>query len=99
MPDETQWHGLACRLKLSPRELQIVRGVFRDKKERAIAAEYGISAHTVHTHLERLYRKLGVSSRVSLIVRICGELVISIPAGQGNALGHLVQHLGGLRNP
>jgi len=70
---EAEWHCLAQALHLSRRELQIVRGIFNDRKEASIAQELGISAHTVHTYLERLYRKLGVRSRCGVILRIVGE--------------------------
>ncbi len=65
-----QWNELAEILALSPRELQIVRGVFDDGKEITIAQHLGISPHTVHTYLERIYRKLAVNSRVQLVVRV-----------------------------
>jgi DNA-binding CsgD family transcriptional regulator len=55
---------------LSPRELQIVQHILFDEKEQTIAARLGISVHTVHTHLKRIYAKLGVSSRVELILQI-----------------------------
>jgi DNA-binding CsgD family transcriptional regulator len=64
------WFQISNRLSLSERELQIVQGVFDDQHENQIAQELEISSHTVHTHLERLYHKLGVSSRVELVVRI-----------------------------
>ena len=57
-------------LALSGRESEILQAVFDDQKESCIAANLGISAHTVHTHLERIYRKLHVSSRVELVVRV-----------------------------
>jgi len=57
-------------LRLSRRECEITQAVFDDAKEETIAAGLGISAHTVHTHLERLYRKLGVGSRASLVVLV-----------------------------
>ena len=34
-----------------------------------------MSPHTVHTHLERLYKKLGVANRSRLIVRVSAEYV------------------------
>lgn len=34
-----------------------------------------MSPHTVHTHLERLYKKLGVANRSRLIVRVFAEYV------------------------
>lgn len=64
------WRALRARLKLSPRECEIVRGVVEDLSERGMALELGISHHTVHTHLERVYRKLGVASRPQLIRRV-----------------------------
>ena len=39
----------------------------------AIALELGISQHTVHTYLSRLYRKLGVTSRVQLVLSVLDE--------------------------
>ncbi len=44
------WDELARALRLSYREQQIVRGVFDDQTEFAIAVELGISPHTVHTY-------------------------------------------------
>lgn len=59
---------LADRLKLSPRETEIARAVVEGKGEHGISLQLGISSHTVHTHLERLYRKLRVNSRAELVV-------------------------------
>ena len=70
-----EWQFIASHLDLSPRELQIVGGIFDDKKELTIAAELGISSNTVHTHLSRLYHKLGVTSRVDLVVHFFAEHV------------------------
>jgi DNA-binding CsgD family transcriptional regulator len=83
------WLPLACALGLSPRELQIVLGVFDDKKEESIAAEMGISRHTVNTHFQRLYRKLNVCSRPQLILRVIGAY-FALPTldSQGSPIGH-----------
>jgi DNA-binding CsgD family transcriptional regulator len=69
------WDTLSRSLWLSRRELQIVRGVFDDQTEFAIAANLHISTHTVHTHFERLHRKLAVVDRVSLVVRVVEEFL------------------------
>jgi len=71
--DDTAWEGLGQTLKLAPREIQVIQGVFNDQKELAIASDLGISQHTVHTYLERVYRKLAVGSRVALVVRVMAE--------------------------
>lgn len=75
MLSEQAWAGVACALGLSRRELEIVRGVFSDDTEFAIAAALGISSHTVHTHFERLYRKLGITGRSQLILRVVHEVL------------------------
>lgn len=64
------WSHISKTLALSPREFQIVRAVLDEKHENEIAEELGISPHTVHTYLERLYRKLHVRSRVGLVLRL-----------------------------
>jgi DNA-binding NarL/FixJ family response regulator len=73
------WRRIAKSLRISDRELQIIQEVFDDQKEFAIADDLTISVHTVHTHLERLYRKLGVSSRVTLVLYILSEYLSSLP--------------------
>jgi len=69
-PPEAEDERIARQARLSPRELQIVRHILLDEKEQTIADRLGISVHTVHTHLKRIYGKLGVSSRVELILEI-----------------------------
>jgi DNA-binding NarL/FixJ family response regulator len=52
-------HGLTAR------EVQVLRLVAAGKNNHAIAAELFISHHTVRRHLQNLFHKLGVSSRVA----------------------------------
>jgi DNA-binding CsgD family transcriptional regulator len=75
------WPVLGTALRLSPREMQIVQGVFEDRKEQSIAYELGISPHTVNTYFQRLYAKLRVSSRPQLIVRVVAEY-LTMSCGQ-----------------
>lgn len=82
---EQAWKEIARSLKLSGQELQIVRRVFGDHTELAIAGQLGISSHTVHTHCERLYRKLKVTDRVQLVLRIVDEL-LALTVAPGSAL-------------
>lgn len=67
---KTQWAAIARSLNLSPRELGIVKFIFDDKSEEGIAFGLDISRHTVHTYLNRLYRKTGVNSRCQLLVHV-----------------------------
>jgi len=79
------WPRLGMALRLSPREMQIVQGVFEDRKEESIAYELGISPHTVNTYFQRLYTKLRVSSRPQLIVRVIAEYLSMTPSGVSRA--------------
>jgi DNA-binding CsgD family transcriptional regulator len=70
LPDDV-WRAIAASLGLSEREAQIARLLLSDdNREDTIATVLAISPHTVHTHLERLYRKLGVTSRCHVVARI-----------------------------
>jgi len=69
------WDQISRSLKLSTRESQILRGIFDDHTETAIAANLAISSHTVHTHIQRLHRKLGMVDRVQLVVRVVEEFL------------------------
>jgi DNA-binding CsgD family transcriptional regulator len=60
---------------LSRRQIQIIRAVFDDDKEATMAAALGISTHTVHTHLERIYRRLEIHDRVELVLLILAEFL------------------------
>lgn len=65
-----EWGCIADSLDLSSRQLQIVQCVFDGLDEPSIGRALGLSCHTVHAHLNRLYKKVGVKSRCELIVRV-----------------------------
>jgi DNA-binding NarL/FixJ family response regulator len=69
------WDSVAGALRLSRRELDIVRGMFDGLTEFAIASRLRISLRTVHTHVERLHRKLGVTHQVTLVLRVMAEFL------------------------
>lgn len=82
---DEEWLILFESLRLSPREAQVAQAIFDDESEVAIADALALSTHTVHSYLERLYRKLQVNSRCGLVVRIFAEYVALRPAVQGIA--------------
>lgn len=82
---EVEWAETAHALHLSGRELQIVRGVFNCQKENAIAEGLGIAPRTVDTHLERLYRKLAVTTRVALVLRVMEHALLAKASGKREA--------------
>ena len=58
-------HG---RRILTPREEQVVASVADGLSNREIAAELKLSEHTVKKHLFRIFEKLGISTRVELVL-------------------------------
>jgi DNA-binding NarL/FixJ family response regulator len=72
---EQAWKAVGQSLKFSGRELEIVRGIFEDRTEWAIAADLHISPHTVHTHVDRLHHKLHIANRVQLVLRVMDEFL------------------------
>jgi len=69
------WKQIGCSLGLSGRELQIVQGTFDDKTEFAMAADLHISPSTIHSHIERLHRKLAITDRAQLLLRVTQEFL------------------------
>ena len=58
----------ALRTALSSRELQVVKAVSAGLRNRAIAAQLGIAEGTVKLHLHNIYEKLGIDSRLELML-------------------------------
>ena len=58
--------GAAVAVPLTARERQVATLAAHGTSDAAIAAELGISARTVQTHLARVYTKLGITSRTSI---------------------------------
>jgi DNA-binding NarL/FixJ family response regulator len=58
----------ALRTALSSRELQVVKAVSAGLRNRAIAEQLGIAEGTVKLHLHNIYEKLGIDSRLELML-------------------------------
>lgn len=58
------------RLGLTNREAEILLGVAQGKTNKQIAASLYVSPFTVKTHLQHVYRKLGVESRTEALARV-----------------------------
>jgi DNA-binding NarL/FixJ family response regulator len=54
---------------LSPREIELLQLLARGYSNKAAAAEFGISAHTIGDHVKSIYRKLRVSNRGEAMVQ------------------------------
>lgn len=66
----TEWDALRHAAALSSRQSEISLLILANLSEAQIAASLEVSSHTVHSHLERLYRKMKVRSRSELLVEL-----------------------------
>lgn len=55
---------------LTPRESEVAQLVAQGDCNKRIAAKLSISDHTVKAHLSAIFRKMGVSNRLELAIRI-----------------------------
>jgi DNA-binding NarL/FixJ family response regulator len=58
---------------LTPREKQIVDVMMSAATNKTIAARLGISEQSVKNRLSALYRKMGVSNRLELVVKVMSQ--------------------------
>lgn len=65
---------LADAFGLTPREQEICEATARGLSNQEIAAEVGLSAHTVRDHLKAVFAKMGVTSRGELVARMFSDL-------------------------
>ena len=70
---------------LTPRELEILQLVIAGKTNKAIAKEIYISTKTVGFHLENIYRKPGIRTRLT-----AGIWALSLGVGPYSALDRLI---------
>ena len=78
-------------LGLTPRETAVL-GLLGDAlTAEAIGRRLGITTRTVHKHIEKLYRKLGVSNRLAAVLRAQETGLLSTPPGPCPASTRLVR--------
>jgi DNA-binding CsgD family transcriptional regulator len=59
--------------QLSPGQAQVLNLLLRGLGEKEVAERLCLSRHTVHTHVKRIYKKLGVQSRSLLLAEYFGR--------------------------
>jgi DNA-binding CsgD family transcriptional regulator len=70
IPSEKQWIPSIQRLRLSPRQKQIVLLLMKGDRDKTIAYSMGLSYNTIRTYLQRIYHKVGVTDRGELMLRV-----------------------------
>lgn len=71
---------------LSPRELEILRGIVGGGSNREVAENLSISEFTVANHLKSIYRKLGVRDRTQAVLAALNRGLLALVAVQVAAL-------------
>lgn len=66
-------NSLKVRYELSDRELEVLELLAGGDSNEAIGTKLHISVNTVKSHIKRIYRKLGVSSRLQLMSFLSGN--------------------------
>jgi DNA-binding NarL/FixJ family response regulator len=69
----------ASQVRLSERELDVVRHVVDGRSNDEIASRLGIGAKTVESHLRRLFERLDIASRTELATRALREGWLEVP--------------------
>lgn len=54
--------------RLTPRQLQVVRGMMLGMTDKEVARDLGISPHTVHAHVDKIRDRLGITGPRSALV-------------------------------
>ncbi len=73
----------SATVRLTRRELDVVRLVAEGRSNDEIAAALGIGTKTVETHLARLFERTGVASRTELATRAIREGWLDVPPSGG----------------
>jgi DNA-binding NarL/FixJ family response regulator len=68
----TEWPpsvpGDACKLGLTPRQLEVLRLLVDGQSNKLIGRRLGLAPSTVRTHVEALFERLGVGNRTQAVV-------------------------------
>ena len=81
-----EWKAVMAQLDLAGRAAEILQACFAGATEKDIADDMSISVHTVHEHVKRLYKRIGLTDRRELILLVFAIHLNRRPArGQARA--------------
>jgi len=83
--DDATWRVIAEQLDLSPQQTRVVELILHGLQDKEITAELSITFSTLRSHLERIYRRLQVSSSkeaILLVFRMAQNLNTCPECGQ-----------------
>jgi DNA-binding CsgD family transcriptional regulator len=92
--DKRQWHFIKNRYRMSLKEVQVAILVCRDFDNDRISQALNVKPSTTKTHVRSIYRKTGVSSRLSLLLRFMDDIErAGMVTGPANGTGGLANHV------
>ena len=68
--DAATWMTIAEALALSPQQIRIVEHILQGKQDKEIASDLGLAVPTVRTYLNRIFQRVDVNDRLTLVLRI-----------------------------
>jgi DNA-binding CsgD family transcriptional regulator len=66
----SDWKNIARAMRLTPRELELARLLFEDNGRASIARQLGCKQETVRAHIDHIFEKLAVKSRLQFELRV-----------------------------
>lgn len=67
---QLNWQILQSEFSLTPKELQLLKAIYAKKKLHQLTQEFSVSYNTLRTHLQSIFRKIGVNSQTELMVKV-----------------------------
>ena len=62
---------------MPPRQREVLKLVTKDMRNHEIALKLGLTDHTVRNYIVQIFEKLGVTTRVGLVLYALGEPAIN----------------------
>jgi DNA-binding NarL/FixJ family response regulator len=72
------WRRVVGTLGLSPQQARLVELLLCGLRDKDIAARMGVGVPTIRTYFERIFRRVGVTDRVQLIIRVF-QVAMAVP--------------------
>ena len=72
---EDEWVRVSEALRLSRRETDLVRCLFRGLSDKQIAGDLGITVGTIRGYMSKLFLKLGASDRVEVVLCVLWQFL------------------------
>lgn len=75
---DEEWRRVSRAIGLTDRELAVTRALFDNETEFAIGQILGVTHNTVHSHLRRIYGKVGATTRTELVISVFAVFRVSM---------------------